>query len=919
MSETQAKRRKLDLKISRNTINAIHKNNLAIKDMQVFNQNQVVVSTKAKRSLSLKITRKDSELNKNKAANKPKRTIKLPQLKTVAKDKTAVSSQASELINKLDNIDNETFEINEIPLEYASLDNIYDVSTISEIQNIKAGNLNNIDHSAEIKTPQKKRVIHNARRGKVRSSKKEESNTTDTKPFYIVVDTDIDYDEIASRPSKKSSELIDQNSSFFTSPSIFERMNIDCQDVDLSSDYGSDYLIPEYNVPGNNEAEFIGAQSDEDYFREVPVKEEKKSTIKNNFIVKRDDVPQNGKLEANSNYVVIDKVNTEGITSEKSLNTKMLSDELAEEILSTDEPTTVEDTDIGTVVQAAENVVAIPVEKKKKPFRSSFSNSIFKRFSYEEAPREKNFGELAKFTNTDDNKIANINYLELAENADLPIGGVESAGNMFNTLAPVQDEDTITEIDFSQINTKPTILENDYYQSIENLNEEDFEDTTTFSPEEDDGAIEFDDEENNPLEPKEVDIDNTENDAADETNEITDTDEIDINDISLEDIDLSDIDLNDNNIFNKLTVPEENDDTELDDIITDDLLSEVLLESDFTDNDVQEEPSAPSSFEEEKNTDSDFYKLIDSLSNTISELENSITLSESNQNEPITEVKNNTGKAFNILINKDDIFSISIENETYEILSDLVGISIVSENINISTPKNNFFVKNGNKYIEIHRKDNSRFVVYTNFEDIEFENAINNITFTKKKNRIELNIKESFKLSSVSNRVSLSILNTNLANTKTTADSSAETDTENNQNSVCDNKVLTINEETQKVYLPYEIEDVMNFIKNPNNDYHTIREVVDGEYTLSLSTFKNPVVARFREAYNFMRVKEKSSIYAALDLALELMFNTNLNPAIIRACKDLRELNVYLDCLYENELEKFDCFKIVYKVLPRVQ
>ena len=43
MSETQAKRRKLDLKISRNTINAIHKNNLAIKDMQVFNQKQVVV------------------------------------------------------------------------------------------------------------------------------------------------------------------------------------------------------------------------------------------------------------------------------------------------------------------------------------------------------------------------------------------------------------------------------------------------------------------------------------------------------------------------------------------------------------------------------------------------------------------------------------------------------------------------------------------------------------------------------------------------------------------------------------------------------------------------------------------------------------------------------------------------------------
>ena len=34
---------------------------------------------------------------------------------------------------------------------------------------------------------------------------------------------------------------------------------------------------------------------------------------------------------------------------------------------------------------------------------------------------------------------------------------------------------------------------------------------------------------------------------------------------------------------------------------------------------------------------------------------------------------------------------------------------------------------------------------------------------------------------------------------------------------------------------------------------------------------------------------------------------------------DLKELNVYLDCLYENEIEKFDCFKIIYKVLPKIQ
>jgi len=924
MSETQAKRRKLDLKISRNTINAIHKNNTAIKDMQVFNQNQTIVSTKAKKSLSLKITKKDSELNKNSATNKAKRTIKLPKFKTVADTEDAVGGQASELINKLDNLDNETFEINELPFEYTSLDNIYDVSTISEIQNIKASSFNNQNKSTEISAPHNKRVIHNARRGKVKSSNKNDVSKTDgKKPFYIVVDTNIDYNEIDSTPSKKASELVDQNSSFFTSPSIFERADIDCQKVDLSSNYGSDYLVPDYGTSDSTETEFIGGKTDEDYFKAAPIKEEKKSTIKNNFIVKSDDIPQDGKLDTNSNYVVINKVDTNEKTSESTLQTKMLSDELAAEILSTNEPISIENTTDTSITQAAENIVAIPVEKKKKPFKSSFSNSIFKKFSYEEAAGEANYGELAKYKNTDDNKAPNINYLELAENGDLPILGVESAGNVFNTIAPVQDEDTITEIDFSTIKTKPTIIENDYYQSFENLDEDDLlEDTTTFTPEEDDGAIEFDDEDNNDLiEAKKID-DNDINVEDVDTEDIDniDTEDIDINDISLEDIDLSDVDLNDENLFNKLTVPEENDTAELNDIITDDLLSEVLQDSDFSDYGTEDEATNnPSSFEEEKNTDSDFYRLIDSLSNTISDLENSITISENGQDELTRENKENTGKAFNILINKDDIFSISIENETYDILSDLAGISIVSENINISTPKNNFFVKNGNKYIEIHRKDNSRFVVYTNFEDIEFENAINNITFTKKKNRIELNIRESFKLSSVSNRVSLSILNTNLASTKNNVDSPTETDTEKNPNSVCDNKVLTINEETQKVYLPYEIEDVMNYIKNPNNDYHTIREVVDGEYTLSLSAFKNPVISRFREAYNFMRVKEKSSIYAALDLALELMFNTNLNPAIIRACKDLRELNVYLDCLYENELEKFDCFKIVYKVLPRVQ
>lgn len=317
---------------------------------------------------------------------------------------------------------------------------------------------------------------------------------------------------------------------------------------------------------------------------------------------------------------------------------------------------------------------------------------------------------------------------------------------------------------------------------------------------------------------------------------------------------------------------------------------------------------------------SDLYKIIDTLAETITQLESSPDMEDKQQQIDSNEILNvpaeltGEGKAINILINKDDIFSISILNETYEIVADFDGISVLSENIHISTPKKNFFVKIGEKYIEIHNK-NDNFLVYTNFEDIEFANAINNVAFAKKNNKIELNIKEAFKISSTNNIVELSMLNTSVADiVNSNSDNSQNID----ESSICDNRTLLISEETQKVYLPYTIEEVMKKLHD-SNEYQTVEEVIENEYTVPLATFKMPIISRFKEAYRFMRVKEKSSVYAALDLALELMFTSNLNPAVIRAAKDLKELNIYLDCLYENEVDKFDCFKIVYKVLPKIK
>lgn len=421
-------------------------------------------------------------------------------------------------------------------------------------------------------------------------------------------------------------------------------------------------------------------------------------------------------------------------------------------------------------------------------------------------------------------------------------------------------------------------------------------------------------------------------------------DDIDIDDISLEDLELSENDLegslldehidaenqeensesdnadDEENIQGLLSKALLDDDSALNDDLKEELLSEVLsFESNSSPDEPSEETkeiytelenSVDKSVDQDeviyKDPTSDFVKIIDSLTKTITELENTSEI----QAQPESD---ESGKSINILINKDDVFSISILNESYEIVADFDGISVLSENIHISTPKNNFFVYVGDKYIEIH-KQVDHFALTTNFEDIEFANAINNVAFTKKDNKIELNIRDAFKVSSINNKVELSMLNKAIANITKNTDSSLPDERDNS--SVCDNNTLLISEETQKVYLPYTIEEVMRKLNN-SNEYQTIEEVVENEYTLPLSMFKNPIVSRFKEAYMFMRVKEKSSVYAALDLAVELMFNSNLNPAIIRACKDLKELNIYLDCLYENEVDKFDCFKIVYKVLPK--
>ena len=162
----------------------------------------------------------------------------------------------------------------------------------------------------------------------------------------------------------------------------------------------------------------------------------------------------------------------------------------------------------------------------------------------------------------------------------------------------------------------------------------------------------------------------------------------------------------------------------------------------------------------------------------------------------------------------------------------------------------------------------------------------------------------------------LSNLGVNISQLEVSLSSSQETSEEKKVDEPTDNDTLLISEIQNKVVLPYKIKAVEKALSE-NSQYKTIEDVINVEYTLPLDKYKNSTKSRFKEAYNLMRKKEKASIFDSLSLATEVTFNNLLNPAIITACQNLDQLDVYLDCLSSNKLDKFNYFKVKYEILPK--
>jgi len=128
-----------------------------------------------------------------------------------------------------------------------------------------------------------------------------------------------------------------------------------------------------------------------------------------------------------------------------------------------------------------------------------------------------------------------------------------------------------------------------------------------------------------------------------------------------------------------------------------------------------------------------------------------------------------------------------------------------------------------------------------------------------------------------------------------------------------ENDTLLISEKQEKIYLPYTLSELAEYTKDTEKSFE---DVIRENFVISLNTFKNPTISRFKETYNLAKNKSNYSSFKSFNFAFEVMFKRSVNPAIIVACKNADELKDYLTCLKEQKLDLFKAFKIKYEINP---
>ena len=300
----------------------------------------------------------------------------------------------------------------------------------------------------------------------------------------------------------------------------------------------------------------------------------------------------------------------------------------------------------------------------------------------------------------------------------------------------------------------------------------------------------------------------------------------------------------------------------------------------------------------------------DLIENTNINLQENTSNIQKNSSKKIRKITNSSKPNISCYFAKpsSNTFVISTNNENFSIHANngYMNFGIESKNFNITINNQDLEIVDSDRILLISYTDNS-YIFKTNIEfklpefleikllskDKDFiEFTINNTTFGLCMEKGTLNFIDS----------NFTIPWNELQNIQ------QEPPIESNHD-------LIISEESDKIVLPFNVDELEKKVKE-NNKYSSIKELIEKEYIIPSSTFKSPIKSRFRESYRLIRKKEHGTVLDALSLAFELMFQSKLNPAIIAACKNLEELDIYLDCLEENELDKFYCFNIIYKISP---
>ena len=238
----------------------------------------------------------------------------------------------------------------------------------------------------------------------------------------------------------------------------------------------------------------------------------------------------------------------------------------------------------------------------------------------------------------------------------------------------------------------------------------------------------------------------------------------------------------------------------------------------------------------------------------------------------------------NLTLTDESISSLKNFQQKYNCIE--ITDNIIDEYVNIST-------KIAENLIKIENFLNDAL----NFAKLNFHITTDSIETTKNLNAIEKSVVYEDK------------------NITTSQNSNNKNGSQNNQ--LVEN-TLVISETKKIVILPYTIDELKATLTNNLDNYSSLEDVVNKKYTVPLENYKNTSLARFKEAFNLILHREKGSFRQALELGLELFFNSNLHPAVISACKNLDELDIYLDYLEDGETNLFACFNVIFDVAPIV-